>query len=397
MGLDRVSKVRDAARISPQFPIITVGGTNGKGSSCAFLEAMLSRSGHKVGLYTSPHLLRYSERIRIAGTEASSADLIGAFERIDAARGDTPLTYFEFGTLAAVELFVRHRVDIAVLEVGLGGRLDAVNAFDADCSIVVSIGIDHVEYLGDTREKIGIEKAGIFRAQRAAICADENPPQGLLDHCRNIAADLRLIDRDFGYRAEPGQWQFWSTHGKRSGLPYPALRGRYQLQNAAAALAGLEALRERVPVDMGAVRRGLVEVQLPGRFQVVPGRPQLILDVGHNPDAAGVLSQTLAEMPCSGRTLAVFGMLADKDIEGVVRILKQHIDAWFICTLSGPRGATAARLAQALSDVAAEVTAFPDPAQAYAAARKMARDSDRILAFGSFYTVSAILEAVRAA
>ncbi|MGH8676850.1 MAG: bifunctional tetrahydrofolate synthase/dihydrofolate synthase, partial [Burkholderiales bacterium] len=298
MGLDRVSQVREAAQISPRFPIITVGGTNGKGSSCAFLEAILSRAGYKVGLYTSPHLLRYNERVRIAGDEASDADLIDAFERIDAARGDTPLTYFEFGTLAALELLIRHQVDVAILEVGLGGRLDAVNVFDADCAVVVSIGIDHVEYLGDTREKIGFEKAGIFRPRRAAVCADQDPPQSLVDFSKELGADLRLIDRDFGYRAEAAQWHYWSAAGKRFGLPYPALRGRYQLQNAAASLAALEALHERIPVDMGAVRRGLVEVQLPGRFQVVAGRPQLILDVGHNPDAACALSQTLKEMVC---------------------------------------------------------------------------------------------------
>ena len=261
LGLERVERVRAALGLAPAVPVITVAGTNGKGSTCALLEAMLSAAGYRVGLYTSPHLLRYNERVRIAGREVDDASLESAFARVEAARtgksGDTRLTYFEFGTLAAVDLFLRSAVDVLVLEVGMGGRLDAVNAFDADCAIVTSVGLDHMDYLGDTREAIGHEKAGIFRAGKPAVLADPAPPASVPAQAQAIGAGLLRIGQEFGYDRESDQWSFWGPAGRISGLPYPALRGTIQLQNASAALAALEALRERLPVSERALRQGL--------------------------------------------------------------------------------------------------------------------------------------------
>ncbi|MFZ2336561.1 MAG: folylpolyglutamate synthase/dihydrofolate synthase family protein, partial [Sideroxyarcus sp.] len=267
LGLERVAQVRQRLNLQPDFPIIIVGGTNGKGSVCAMLEAILHAAGYRVGCYTSPHLLDYNERVRIAKQQASDAELCASFAQIEQVRGDIPLTYFEFGTLAAMQCFISHKVDVAVLEVGLGGRLDAVNVFDADCSVVTSIDIDHIDYLGDTREQIGFEKAGIFRKGRVAICADSDVPQALRKHAQEIGAELWCIGSEFGFSLPspasgqiPGQWNFYSKLGARSSLPFPSLRGAFQLQNASAVLAALDAMKEKLPVSMEAVRRGLVEV-----------------------------------------------------------------------------------------------------------------------------------------
>ncbi len=398
LGLERVERVRAAMGLVPAVPVITVAGTNGKGSTCAMLEAMLSAAGYRVGLYTSPHLLRYNERVRIAGRGADDAALASAFARVEAARtgksGVTRLTYFEFGTLAAVDLFLRSAVDVLVLEVGMGGRLDAVNVFDADCAIVTSVGLDHMDYLGATREAIGYEKAGIFRAGKPAVLSDPAAPASVLAHAQAIGARLLRIGQEFGCDGESGQWSFWGHAGRKSGLPYPALHGRIQLQNASAALAALETLRERLPVSMRDLRQGLAEVKLPGRFQLLPGRPALVLDVGHNPQAAAVLAQNLSDLgPCSG-TSAVFGMLRDKDIAGVVKLLAQHVDRWFVCTLPPPRGAQASELARALLQAGVDaVREFENPAQAYAAACSGATENDRIVVFGSFHTVADVIAA----
>ena len=398
LGLERVARVRDAMALVPAVPVITVAGTNGKGSTCAMLEAMLSAAGYRVGLYTSPHLLRYNERVRIAGTEADDGALVSAFARVEAARteqaGNTRLTYFEFGTLAAVDLFLRSAVDVLLLEVGMGGRLDAVNAFDADCGIVTSIGLDHMDYLGATREAIGHEKAGIFRAGKPAVLADPAPPLSVLAHAQAIGARLLRIGHEFGYKAEGDQWLFWGPAGRESGLPYPALRGRTQLLNASATFAALDTLQQRLPVSMQQRRRGLAEVQLRGRFQVLPGRPVVVLDVGHNPQAAAVLSDNLSDMGTHSDTWAVFGMLRDKDIAGVVRALAKRIDHWMVCTLPPPRGAHAAELAQALRQAGVDAArTFENPALAYAAACSEAADNDRIVVFGSFHTVADVLAA----
>lgn len=395
LGLERVERVRDRLGLTLPFPLITVGGTNGKGSVCALLEAMLAASGYRVGCYTSPHLVRYNERVRIDRQEASDADLVAAFERIETARAHTSLTYFEFGTLAAALLFRDARLDVGVLEVGLGGRLDAVNLFDPHCAVITSIGIDHVEYLGSTRATIAFEKGGIFRGGRPAVVGEPEPPKPLLEYARAVGASLHLIERDFGASVQAGQWTFWNARGRRAGLPLPALRGACQLENAATALAALDSIHELLPVDAGAIRRGLVEVELPGRFQVLPGRPIIVLDVAHNPHAAERLRDNLARMGRFPTTLAVFAMLKDKDIPGVVRTLAGTVDHWLIAPLSGPRGSDTPGLRAALvtAGVEAPVECTSSVAQAYSRARELARPDDRILVFGSFHTVGEALAA----
>jgi dihydrofolate synthase/folylpolyglutamate synthase len=386
LGLERVLEVHSRLKTKVACPVITVGGTNGKGSTCAMLESILRAAGYKVGLYTSPHIARYNERVRIAGAEASDAALAEAFEAVEVARGDLPLTYFEFGTLGALLLFAQEKLDALVLEVGLGGRLDAVNIVDADCAVLTSIGIDHVEYLGATREAIGREKAGIFRAGKPAVVAEPDPPATVLD---SKARYLR-IGKDFGFQPQGSQWSYWGPAGKRSGLAYPALRGAIQLRNAAAAMAALDAVRERIPVAMQDVRRGLAEVSLAGRFQVLPGRPQVILDVAHNPEAAAVLAQNLGDSGFAPETIAVFGMMRDKDIAGVVRAVAPRVTRWHLATLPGPRGAGSASLAEVFSDLKVKepVAEHPSVAAALAAAKKEARENDKIVVFGSFLTVA---------
>jgi dihydrofolate synthase/folylpolyglutamate synthase len=403
LGLDRIATVAARMAMRVTCPVITVAGTNGKGSTCAIAESIYRCAGYRTGLYASPHLLRFNERVRIAGKEAEDAALADAFAVVEAARdiGDgasTPLTYFEYTTLAALHLFAAARLDVLILEVGLGGRLDAVNLVDADVAVVTTIGIDHVDWLGTTREAIGREKAGIFRKGRTAICGDSEPPHSLVDAAHGAGATLWRIGVDYRYAAQRMQWRYEGPGGARYGLPLPALRGAYQLANAATALAALDALRVRLPVAAGAVRDGLVQVELPGRFQVLPGRPAVVLDVAHNPQAAGALSETLSTMGFFPRTLAVFGMLGDKDIDAVVRALAPRVDCWYIAPLPGPRGASAARLATALTHAgvdAAAVRTFDDIEQAFDAARNAAGETDRIAAFGSFLTVAAALAAAQ--
>jgi dihydrofolate synthase/folylpolyglutamate synthase len=408
LGLDRVERVKQALGLEPGFPIVTVGGTNGKGSVCAMLEAVLHCAGYRVGCYTSPHLLRYNERVRIGMREAADSDLVRAFDAVETARKRggrrraeqsddgseaVPLTYFEFGTLAALWLFVEQGIEAAVLEVGLGGRLDAVNAFDADCAVVVSVDLDHMDYLGSDRETIGYEKAGIYRAGRPAICADPDPPASLRKHAADIGGRWLAIGTDFGYERRGGQWRYWGPGGKRSGLPYPALRGSVQLGNAAAAITALDTLRDRVPVAAADVRSGLLQAELAGRFQVLPGRPAVILDVAHNPHAARALAANLRGFERGGRTLAVFSMLGDKDIAGVIEAVKDLVDHWFVAGTGAPRGASAALLAQTLAVAGAAVTRCESLAAAYAQACDTAAGNDKILVFGSFYTVAAAMEA----
>ena len=394
LGLERVRAVHDRLALAPACPVVTVTGTNGKGSTSAFLERMLSAGGYRVGLYTSPHLLRYNERVRIAGAEATDAELTAAFAAVEAVRQDVPLTYFEFGTLAALWLFARVQTDALVLEVGLGGRLDAVNIVDADVAVVTTIAIDHTDYLGLTREDIGREKAGIFRTGRVAVCADPDPPTALVDHARAIGAVLLRIGVDFGFVAGEMQWRYFGPGGARHGLPYPALRGVYQLANAAAALTALDALRAHLPVDMGAVRDALVSIELPGRFQVLPGRPVTVLDVAHNVQAAHALADTVAAMGFHPQTLAVFGIMADKDIDAVIAALMPRVDQWLVATLPPPRGATAMLLRQRLEQAGIApdaIRTFDDAGAAYRAAREIAAEADRIIVFGSFLTVAAAL------
>lgn len=397
MGLERVARVAQALALVPAFPIITVGGTNGKGSCCAMLESVLHHAGYRVGCYTSPHLLRYNERVRIGRSEASDEVLCRAFERIEAVRteetGGTQLTYFEFGTLAALFAFIEAGIDVAILEVGLGGRLDAVNIFDADCAVLAAIDIDHTEYLGTTREAIGFEKAGIFRRGRPAICADPAPPASIAVHAEEVGAELLQINRDFGYGADRTQWQYWGPGSKRQGLPHPALRGSYQLANAAACVTALDCMRDRVPVTAQDLRDGLLHAEIAGRFQVLPGRPLVILDVAHNPHAARALAANLGSISSTGETIAVMGMLRDKDIAGVAAAVKGRVTRWQLATLEGPRGATAPELHHILQQagIGAPMALHGDVASAWRAACEEAVENDKIVVFGSFLTVAAVM------
>jgi len=403
MGLDRVATV--AARLNLRFdcPVITVGGTNGKGSTCAMLESMLMQGSYRVGLYTSPHIIDFNERARIDGHSVSDAALCDTFAAVEAVRADVSLTYFEFTTLAILKLFADAKLDVVILEVGLGGRLDAVNIIDPDVAIVTSVDLDHQQYLGDTREKIGFEKAGIFRSQRAAICGDPSPPQSLVEHANAIGADLWLFGRDFNYSGDRQQWSYGGRAVRRHALAYPSLRGANQLLNASAALAALEVLRDRLPLGAQEIRAGLVLVELPARFQVLPGRPAVILDVAHNPHAAATLAQNLDQMGFFPYTYAVFGAMSDKDINGMLLHLKDKIDHWYLCDLPLPRAARAESLAHALDTAGfmagteggteRSVQCFGTPAEAYAAARDSVGENDRIVVFGSFLTVAGVMAA----
>ena len=394
MGLDRVRAVYQRLGVELACPIVMVAGTNGKGSTCALLDRMLRCAGYRVGTYTSPHLLRYNERVRLDGVDASDDALCTAFAAVEAARGDTALTYFEFGTLAALWLFANVPLDALVVEVGLGGRLDAVNIVDADVAVITTIDIDHVDYLGATRDEIGREKAGIFRAGRTAVCGERDPPQSVLAYAASMGAKLLRIGIDYGFNAQDHQWSYWGPGGARHGLPHPALRGAYQLENAATALTALDALRERLPVGMGAIREALVSVELPGRFQVLPGRPVTVLDVAHNPQSARALSEALAAMGFHPETRAVFGVMADKDIDRIIAAVKGRVDDWHVATLPPPRGATAQRLRERLESAgvaSGAIREFEDAGDAYLAARGASAEADRIVVFGSFLTVAAAL------
>ncbi|NYT77302.1 bifunctional tetrahydrofolate synthase/dihydrofolate synthase [Alcaligenaceae bacterium] len=437
LGLERVKAVATSLALTFPYITITVAGTNGKGSTCAMLDAMLLASGYKVGLYTSPHLIDFNERIRVNGEFASDADIVEQFCKIEDARGDITLSYFEYATLAALLLFERDQVDVAVLEVGLGGRLDAVNIVDADCAILTSVDIDHADYLGDTREKIGWEKAHIFRPGKPAICADPMPPDSVAQYAEEIGADLWRFGQDFNYSGDRQQWAFGARGRRRSGLAYPSLRGANQLINACAALAALDALRPRIVVTQQDVRLGLSQVALPGRLQILPGMPTIVLDVAHNPHAAAALGQNLDNMGHFTGTHAVVGMMKDKDAAAVIARLASRVDHWYCASLPQPRGMSGEALAQIVRQVLASsaqssesvappervrvtaaggivsepaeapgirpamqplvaakavtVSNFDNPLQAFAEAQKQMSGNDRILVFGSFATVGPIL------
>jgi len=393
LGLERAALVNARLGSRPVFPLITVAGTNGKGSTCAMLEAILTAAGYRVGLYTSPHILRYHERVRVAGREADDDALCRAFAAVEQTRGDTPLTYFEFSTLAALWHFIRAEVDVAVLEVGLGGRLDAVNVVAADGAVVTNVDLDHQEYLGDDRETIGTEKAGIYRGGHPAVCADPQPPRSVIAHARAVGADLIQLGQDYSYRAEASGWCYTGRRWRLTGLPLPALRGECQLGNAAAALAVLEGLSARLPVTPTAIHRGLTEACLPGRFQCLAEKPAMILDVAHNPHAARALAWNLQANPVAGRTYAVFSMLQDKDIAGTAAMLDPWVDCWRVAEIAHPRGAAAETLERALrhAGIRGEIHRDGGIAAAWRATCDAANEDDRILAFGSFHTVAAVL------
>jgi len=399
LGLDRVRAVwqrMGATRPAPR--VITVGGTNGKGSTVALLEAMLREAGQRVGCFTSPHLLAYNERVRIDGHDADDASLIAAFERIEAARNagpdePIPLTYFEFGTLAALDLFARADLDVAVLEVGLGGRLDAVNIVDADVVAITTVDLDHIDWLGPDRDSIGREKAGIARAGRPAIVGETEPPAGLLEALRTIGAQVQRAGVDFRVERLASGWRWSHRDGTAMTLPDPALAAPVQYANAATAIAALHALDAGL-LDEAAVAAALRQVSVAARLQCLGGDPALYVDVGHNPQAAGALAQWLDTEP-HGRVHAVFGALSDKDVAGVLTALGPRIAHWHLAGLERdtPRGLSAQALAQTLADVLpdAPMGAHADVAGALAAARAAARPGERILAFGSFFVAAAVL------
>lgn len=409
LGLERVDAVARAMSLQFACPVITVGGTNGKGSTCAMLESMLMQGGYRVGLYTSPHLLQFNERARINGEMVDDEKFCHAFDRVEEVRARLAisLTYFEFTTLAILQLFVDAKLDAVILEVGLGGRLDAVNIIDADVAIVTSVDLDHMDYLGDTREKIGYEKAGIFRSGRTAICSDPVAPTSLIAHAEAIGADLWLFGRDFNYSGDKQQWNYGGREQRRNALAYPSLRGANQLLNASAALAALEVLRHKLPLGAQEIRTGLVLVDLPGRFQVLPGRPAVILDVAHNPHAAATLAQNLDNMGFHPYTYAIFGAMSDKDIAGILSQLTGRIDHWCLTDLPLARAASAENLKKAVLDAGFQAADGPDaqssiecfssPAEALGNASNRAGENDRIVVFGSFWTVAGILAAKKSA
>ncbi len=396
MTLDRVKAVKERLGLHFDCPVIAVAGTNGKGSTCAMIDSVARAAGWRVGLYSKPHLVHFEERCRINGEQIAAEALVPHFAAVEAARGDITLTYFEFTTLAIARALAMAGLDLVILEVGLGGRLDAVNAFDADCSVITSVDIDHVEYLGPDRESIGREKAGILRPGRPAIIADPVPPASVIAAGEALGADLWLVGRDFNQQGDRQQWS-WSGRGRRyHALSYPALRGANQLLNAAGALAALEALRDRVPVNAQAVRVGLATVELPGRFQIVPGQPALVLDVAHNAQSVGALALNLDQMGFFPRTIGVLGAMHDKDLHSLVARMAPLVDVWHVTDLPLARAASAQELAAIVAEAAPSAPpaqCHAAPAEALAAALKAADPADRIVVFGSFYTVGGVLKA----
>lgn len=407
MGLDRVQRVARRMGLAMDCPVITVAGTNGKGSTCAMLEAIYGEAGYRTGVYTSPHLVRFEERCRLQGEPVSADALLPAFAEVEAARlgqdddGQVvELTYFEFTTLAILRTLSRSGLDVVILEVGMGGRLDAVNIVDTDCAVITCVALDHMAILGPNREAIGYEKAGIMRTGRPVVVSDPVPPQSVLDRALEVGADLWRLGKDFHFAGDQQQWG-WAMHpshgGRRyAGMAYPALRGANQLVNASGVLAAIEALRARLPVTAQAVRNGLALVELPGRFQIVPGQPTLVLDVAHNPHSVAALAANLDAMGFYPTTHAVLGAMADKDLLPMLQKVNPMVDKWYFTDLPLPRAAKAADLQQAWqaqntrTDTASSVHA--DPMQALQAAIDAADPADRIVVFGSFYTVGGVLK-----
>ncbi|MBN3860133.1 bifunctional tetrahydrofolate synthase/dihydrofolate synthase [Neisseriaceae bacterium PsAf] len=400
LGLDRVNQVKNQMDWQIDRPIITVGGTNGKGSVCAFLTAIYTQAGYRVGTLTSPHLLRYNERIAINGEPVTDEKIIRAFERIENKRATISLTYFEVNVLAAVDVFLQEKVDIIILEVGLGGRLDAVNIFDADVAVLTNVDLDHQEYLGDTREKIAYEKAGIYRPEKPAIVGEIDPANALLEYITEINAIGLRLGVDYSYERLGHQWNFHfkpshQQHAKehrRFALPIPALRGSYQLDNASSALCAIECLHSKMPVDTGSIKKGLLLVSHPARFQILPGRPIVVLDVGHNPHAARELKNNFLHLPFAKKKIAIFSMLADKDIDTVLDILKDEFDAWYIATLNTNRALSCAKIEEKLLQHGVQkIKTFNSIAKAYHSALKEISEDDRIVVFGSFFTVAEVM------
>ena len=396
MGLDRVRQVAQRMNLRLTMPVITVAGTNGKGSTCALLEAVYLQAGYKTGVYTSPHLVHFEERCRLVGESPQAEVFASAFACVEGARHDTSLTYFEFSTLAILKMMSDAGLDVVILEVGLGGRLDAVNIIDPDCAIITSIDLDHTALLGTDRDSIGLEKAGIMRAGQPVVISDPMPPESVVKHAQALGADAWLLGKDFNFSGDQLQWS-WAGRGRRySGLAYPALRGANQLLNASGVLAALEVMRPQLPVTAQAIRNGLAMVELTGRFQIVPGEPVLVLDVAHNPHSVAALAANLDAMGFYPTTHAVFGAMADKDLDSMLKKLLPLVDAWYFTDLPLPRACTAQQLAadwaalNTRKDVRSSV--HESPQKALDAAILAADPTDRILVFGSFYTVGGVLQ-----
>lgn len=396
MGLDRVRQVAHRMNLALNVPVITVAGTNGKGSTCAMLEAIYLQAGYKTGVYTSPHLVDFEERCRLVGKSPQADAFAQAFAWVEQARQDTSLTYFEFSTLAIFKMMADAALDVVILEVGLGGRLDAVNVMDADCAIITSIDLDHTALLGPDRDSIGLEKAGIMRTGKPVVISDPVPPDSVVQHANALGADVWLLGKDFNFSGDQLQWS-WAGRGRRySGLAYPALRGANQLLNASGVLAALEVMRPQLPVTAQAIRNGLAMVELAGRFQIVPGEPVLVLDVAHNPHSVAALAANLDAMGFYPTTHAVLGAMADKDLESMLKKLLPLVDAWYFTDLPLPRASSAQQLADQWTamntrkDVHASV--HETPQKALDAAILAANPTDRILVFGSFYTVGGVLQ-----
>ena len=394
LGLDRCTRV--AARMGLEalpMPVVTVAGTNGKGSCIAYLASILESAGHPVAAYTSPFLQRYNESLRLCGREVEDGELIAAFENVEQARDRVALTFFEFRTLAALDIIRRSRASVALLEVGLGGRLDAVNLVDADVAVVTSVDLDHTDWLGPDRESIGREKAGIFRRGRPAVCGDASPPASLVEHARTRGADLHTIGREFSWRRHGPGWSWQGPGVGYSDLPAPGMDGAFQHGNAAAALMAVQLLGLSPAVEEAAVREGIANAWLPGRQQTIAGPVERLIDVAHNGQAARALAATLAAKPAARRTHAVFAMLADKDPIAVAEALSGLVDEWHTATLPGPRGQTGECLAQGLRRQfpGHPVHVHADVAAAWRAAMSGARGGDRVIAFGSFLTAREVL------
>jgi len=399
--LTRIKKVQQALDLKFQCPVVTVAGTNGKGSICAFLESIYSEAGYRVACHTSPHFLDFTERARVDRQSVSEEQLLLHFHAVEKARSSlnelVSLTYFEFTTLAILHLFASMQLDVVILEVGLGGRLDAINIIDADCAIIGSIDLDHTALLGNTRELIAIEKAGIMRKGKIAICADPMPPSTLVEYADQLGVDLWLHGRDFNVSGDQQQWG-WSGRTRRlNGLAYPALRGANQLINAAAVIATLMSLRDILPVGVQAIRNGFAMVDLPGRFQVLAGQPTVVLDVAHNPHASSALAASLDKMGYFPFTHAIFGVMSDKDIEGVIRPMLGIVDYWHCVNLNLPRAATALQLQHTLENMGVKntnesgVTSHVTVDEAYQKTFELIGQNDRMVVFGSFLTVSAVM------
>ena len=394
LGLTRIQQVFQRLQPHPPpFKLITVAGTNGKGSTVAMLEAIYLAAGYRVASYTSPHLLRYNERIRLNGEEVDDETLVQAFARVDENRADVSLTYFEFGTLAALDIFYRQQPDIVILEVGLGGRLDAVNILAADVSLVTNVALDHTDWLGEDREQIALEKAGVYRPGRAAIFNETDVPASLMEYAKQKGIELLLTGRDYRCISGPNQWSFDGHYGSYHALPEPVLVGEFQRQNACGCLMAVSCLKDTLPLSVTNIRTGLLAARNPGRMQMIIGSPLQILDVAHNPHAAIALAKTLQQQPALGRTRAVVAMLKDKDRLAVLAAMQSQVDAWYVASLDLPRGGSAEELSQYISELQQQAPCqkYETVAKAYAAAYNDSAAEDRVVVFGSFHTVAEVM------